>query len=47
MDGNDGGEKINFFLIFSRGEDTTTSPHMEVECRIDFFDLKTLIYQGF
>lgn len=47
MDGNDGGEKINFFLIFSRGEDTTTSPHMEVECRFDFFDLKTLIYQRF
>ena len=26
MDGNDGGEKINFFLIFLKGGDTTTPP---------------------
>ena len=41
MDGNDGGEKINFFLIFLKGGDTTTPPPLGAECQIsDFFVLR-------
>ena len=41
MDGNDGGEKINFFLIFSRGGGYYDLPPLGAECQIsDFFVLR-------